>query len=76
MMTQPKDDRQGTSREFEIRDDDRPNATPYSRKKPLGSILLIFAALALIAGGGAYLAVFGTGLPTGASVPAATQPQR
>lgn len=76
-MTEPKDDRLGTSREFEIRDDDRPNDTAYSRKRPLGSILLIAAALALIAGGAAYLAVFGTGHPTGASVPgSATQPQR
>lgn len=65
-----KDDRVGTRREFEIRDDDRPSDTAYSPKRPLGSGLLIIAALALIAGCAAYLVVFGSGQPTGASVPA------
>lgn len=69
-MSEPNDERIGTRREFEIRDDDRENDRLYSRDRANGTLLLILAAVALIVLGGAYLAIFGTGHPKGASVPA------
>jgi flagellar basal body-associated protein FliL len=69
-VEEPRDERLGTRREFELRDDDRPAEASYSRRRSMGFVVLILAAVLLIGGAAAYLSYFGDGQPRGASVPA------
>lgn len=64
MAEVPQDDRLGTRREFEIRDDDRPDDKPYSRRRPLGTALLVVAVIVVIAGLIAYFSQHRSGPPT------------
>lgn len=68
-MDEPTDGRLGPGHDVELRDEAGLNGTPYSGGRPRGMVAVIILALLLIAAAGAYFAFFGTGYPTGASVP-------